>query len=925
MKLLHIIFLVSILYSPGLLAQTKDPKKPTKEEIDKLKKRVVYPKLIKHVPAVYPQSAIKENREGIVQLTVSIDETGKVIGVEVKKSAGTDLDEAAKAAVMQFVFSPATIDGKAIAVKIPLAYPFKLKKTDDGKTTDVKKPDDTKKPDGGKTTDVKKPDDTKKPDGGKTTDVKKPDDTKKPDGGKTTDVKKPDTPPVVKDETSEVAGTLWEKGRRYRVKNAEVKLWKIKGDGSREGNPADVTYSSNRGEFTFKKVSAGNYYIDAIATGYRVLSENVLVLPSSKAKLNLYLERSLKDDYNILVTGKNVKKDVARYTLELTEVQTIPGTQGDAIRAIQNMPGVARSPFNLGLIVVRGSAPRDTRVFFEGHEIPQLFHFLGLTSIFNSDLLKNIDFVPGNFSVRYGRATGGIIDIGVRNPKKEFHGYIDLDIWDASALVEGPIGEGSFALSLRRSWIDGILRQIPEVGIAPVYYDYQGVLSYPILGGNFKLLLFGSDDRLYLLEDNTVPYITNFQKIIALYNKRDGKDYFKASIGGGLNDLTFGIEDTSFNLNYYRFNWRGEYQRSVSKNLKLSFGLDGEYTNVDVRLKFKNRGVTTDPDNQDGETGFFVNDYILNQAFWAEAEWKPFSRLTLVPGIRTDFLRTKAAKFIVADPRITARYELVKEKFFINSGLGIFHQEPEAWQLSPEIFGNPNLEQENSLHASLGFMWKIMPAMTLEMTGFYKNMWNLIVENQNAASAAGVPEYLINNGLGRVFGGEFLLKKQMSTNCPPIFGMKKCFGWLSYTLLKSERKDNEEEGWKLFGFDQTHILTAIFSGMWNGGWQVGFRFRLSTGIPITPIVGGVYDADSGRYTPVDGKLYSERMPTFHQLDFRIDKKFTFNTWSLTMYLDIQNVYNYQVSEFLTYNFNYTKRTTVAGLPIIPSIGIKGSF
>ncbi|MBN2724174.1 MAG: TonB family protein [Deltaproteobacteria bacterium] len=914
MKYYYYLFVFILIQSFGVQSQTKKPsKKPTKEEIEKLKKRVIYPKLLKYIAAKYPEKAVKENREGTVLLTVSIDETGKVIGVEVKKSAGSDLDEAAKEAVMKFLFTPASIDGKAIPVKIPLAYPFKLRKSD---TQPVKKPDDKNavKVDG------------KKTDPGKTQDKKPDQNSKNPaiDGKTTSTVRKP---PEKKNENSELSGRLWEKGRRFRLKNAQVRLWQVKSDGSRLENPQDVVYSDNKGFFGFKNVPPGNYFIEVIIEGFKTLNDNVLILPSSKARVNLYVERSTKDDYSIIVTGKADKKEVARYSLELSEVQTIPGTQGDAIRAIQNMPGVARSPFNLGLIVVRGSAPGDTRVFFEGHEIPQLFHFLGLTSVYNSDLLKKIDFIPGNFSVRYGRATGGIIDVYTRNPKKDgFHGYIDLDIWDAGALVEGPIGDGSFAISVRRSWIDSILRLIPEVGIAPVYYDYQGILSYPLFGGNFKFMVFGSDDRLFLLEDDSTPYITNFQKAIAIYSKRDGKNYFKGSFGAGINDLTFGVDEFNFNLNYYRLNWRSEYTRTFTKDLKLTVGMDGEFTDADVTLTFENRAAVTD-DNPTGQTGFNVKDYLLNQALWMEATWKPFSRLTLIPGIRTDFLKTETSRYVVADPRITAKVEAKKDTLFINAGIGIFHQEPELYQLSPEIFGNPDLKQENSVHASLGFFWKIMPSMTLEMTGFYKNMWNLIVENPNITQGDNsvVTDYMVNKGIGRVYGGEFLFKKQTSTTCPPIWGMQKCFGWLSYTLLRSERKDNDEEGWKLFGFDQTHILTAIFSGIWNGGWQVGFRFRLSTGIPITPIVGGIYDADTGRYIGVEGKPYSERMPLFHQLDFRIDKKFKFNTWSLTVYLDIQNVYNYQVSEFLTYNFNYTQRTTVAGLPIVPSIGIKGSF
>jgi hypothetical protein len=39
----------------------------------------------------------------------------------------------------------------------------------------------------------------------------------------------------------------------------------------------------------------------------------------------------------------------------------MPGTGGDALRAVQNFPGVGRS-IN-GLLIVRGSTPQDTQIF----------------------------------------------------------------------------------------------------------------------------------------------------------------------------------------------------------------------------------------------------------------------------------------------------------------------------------------------------------------------------------------------------------------------------------------------------------------------------------------------------------------------------------------------------------------------------------
>ena len=109
------------------------------------------------------------------------------------------------------------------------------------------------------------------------------------------------------------------------------------------------------------------------------------------------------------------------------------------------------------------------------------------------------------------------------------------------------------------------------------------------------------------------------------------------------------------------------------------------------------------------------------------------------------------------------------------------------------------------------------------------------------------------------------------------------------------------------------------------GFSVGAAFRLVSGSPQTPIIGAVYDADSDDYLGLSGPTNSDRLPTFHQLDLRVDKTFTFRKWQLMVYLDIKNVYNRRNAEFVRYNFDYTERTYLYGLPFLPNIGILAEF
>ena len=78
------------------------------------------------------------------------------------------------------------------------------------------------------------------------------------------------------------------------------------------------------------------------------------------------------------------------------------------------------------------------------------------------------------------------------------------------------------------------------------------------------------------------------------------------------------------------------------------------------------------------------------------------------------------------------------------------------------------------------------------------------------------------------------------------------------------------------------------------------KFRLVGGSPYTP-----YDLELSSQKDVwdvtnkgildSDKLNEERFDLAHTLDVRIDKKWFFKKWTLNVYLDIQNIYNYQVN------------------------------
>ncbi|HET9930084.1 MAG TPA: TonB-dependent receptor, partial [Polyangiaceae bacterium] len=215
-----------------------------------------------------------------------------------------------------------------------------------------------------------------------------------------------------------------------------------------------------------------------------------------------------------------------------------------------------------------------------------------------------------------------------------------------------------------------------------------------------------------------------------------------------------------------------------------------------------------------------------------------------------------------------------------------------------------------------GIEHEFLPPLELSVEGFYKDLRNLVVSNPAADQSAAGQTYT-NVGTGRSYGAEVLLRYKPTG---------RFFGWLAYTLSRAERKDGPADDKHLFEYDQTHILTAIASYKLGRGWQIGSRFRYVSGKPYTPNLGGVMDYDAGVYSPIASpNEYSKRLPSFHQLDVRVDKTWKFSHWSLAAYLDVQNVYAHKNIEGRADNYDYSKTTPIYGLPILPVVGLRGEL
>ena len=381
----------------------------------------------------------------------------------------------------------------------------------------------------------------------------------------------------------------------------------------------------------------------------------------------------------------------------------------------------------------------------------------------------------------------------------------------------------------------------------------------------------------------------------------------------------FGLGNLDLDIGVYALDARTDLRTQLMPELTLVGGLDIQTGSYDVSWRLPAF------DLEDGDSGGPLfgrpvtevsgRGKILRPSAYVLAELSPVAGLRLLPGVRADYTHDTEAWTV--DPRIAFRYDLApgERRTTLKGGVGMFHKPPEPYE-SIEPFGSPGIGSERGIHYSLGVEQALSQRLELSLEGFYKDLDQLVVSRVDALGSESGLSYG-NTGVGRSYGAELLLRYQP---------MGRFFGWVAYTLSRSERRDSPEADWELFDYDQTHILTALGSYELGRGWSIGARFRYISGRPYTPYLGGVVDHDAGVYAPLESsERNGARLPARHQLDLRVDKVWEFQSWKLSAYLDVQNVYNRENTEDIGYNYDFSQSQPVPGLPILPILGLRGEL
>ncbi len=834
------------------------------------------------VPIDLPDPELPDGtrRENVnVELWLTISAEGKVSEVSIKSPGGEPFDTAALDAAKRFVFKPATSDGVAIPVKVPFTYRFR-KPTRRGRIIPARQSRRRIEP----------------------------------------------APGFL------LSGVVVERGSRTPQAGVPVQI--------RDPRTKRVweVITEEDGRFLADGLPPGKLVVDILVGEFARLEKTVRVDARDEDTARaggdtFFLNPGGLSAYRTVIRDKKPPKAASVIELTEDELRRVPGTFGDPTRVVASLPGVARSPFGLGFYAVRGANFDNTGFYIDGHPAVFLYHLLGGPGIINPELVGSLSFYPGGYPAEFGRFGAGIVAVETKDPARDrWHLDIELDLFKAAALFSVPFDDekGIVTFSFRRSYYELLLPAFTE-DFNLSFTDYQARVNYefsPNVRGRFIALgavdiLTAETDTADGAGESMTEFSLGFHRLNARLDIDINKELTWTNSLAWEWDFTNnrriaeGDDPIDIDISGWFTQLLSYATLRPAKGYKFTAGLDMLLTDYSGDLE-----VPGFPPLGDPRSPVFnpqIIDFTIDNPTWSFAPYfsgdlELIEGLRLLPGLRVDIQKYGVDTQVSFDPKLAVRYA-IDEKWTIKGMGALAHQPPQLFQVV-EPFGDATLPPLRSIQASLGAEWKPNDDWFVSAEAFLQNQQNIPRPDDTVevGEDTGGGVRFKTDEQSRAYGLELLIRKN--------FG-GRFYGWLSYTLSRAERKTGSDP-WRTFQLDQTHILNLAWTVRLGNEWSLGARFQLSTGNFFYPIIGSYYDADQDRFQPVYAAT-QERLPVYHRLDVRLDKRWRFDTWMLEVFLDIQNIYNASNPEAPRYSYDYSESTDGVSIPILPTLGVRAVF
>ncbi|MBK7130414.1 MAG: TonB-dependent receptor [Crocinitomicaceae bacterium] len=707
----------------------------------------------------------------------------------------------------------------------------------------------------------------------------------------------------------------------------------------------------------------GDYPIEISFIGFSTISDTIILLSDIQRDFELK-ESGLLNEVEITAEASNdniTSTEMSKNELSIAEIKKLPALMGevDIIKAIQLLPGVQSVGEGGSGFYVRGGAVDQNLILLDEANVYNASHLMGFFSVFNPDVVKDVQLYKGGIPAEYGGRLSSVLDIKMIDGNyKNFTAEGGIGTISSRATIGGPIvkDRGSFVISGRRTYADIFLNfsSKEELKNSTLYfYDANIKLNYKLndnnriyLSGYFGRDVFGIDSMFRMDWGNataTLRWNHVFSNKLFLNTTAtfSNYDYFLGEpTGKEAYEWTSNIQDyylkTDFSYfinpdNTLKFGGLASYHRidpgmavgtgvSILEEFVVSKTNGLEYAfYVSHKIKFNNRwtanyGLRYSIFQNIGPGTYYTYDenfkvkdtseYSKGEVFNTYAGFEPRAGLTFVlneySSLKLSYNRTR-------------QYIQLASNSTSSSPLDIWFP------------CSPNVKPQIADQIALGYFVNLYKdAYETSVEVYYKEMQNAIDFKDHATLLLNpYMEGELRFGRAWAYGSEFMVKKSTG----------KLTGWISYTLSRTQKQIDGINNNKpyLAKSDQTHNLSVTVSYEFSKQLSVSANFIYSTGSAVTMPI-GKYEY-MGMVIPLYSDRNAKRLPDYHRLDFAATwkvKQKEGKRWQSEWVFSVYNVYNranaYQINfKQNPDNANETVAEMMYLFGIIPSITYNFKF
>lgn len=713
----------------------------------------------------------------------------------------------------------------------------------------------------------------------------------------------------------------------------------------------------------------GRQTVNFSFVGFNPMSETYSL--GKRTRSDIYLKYNIEMEEILVVDQDSSQIWRGREKINIDEIRNLPAIFGevDILKSISLLPGIQSGNEGQGGLIVRGGSPDQNLIILDGIPLYEVNHLLGLVSIFNEDVINNVNLYKGDFSAKYGGRLSSVVDIQLKDGNyKELKGSATAGLLGGKFNVEGPIQKerSSFNIAGRTSWLNQtvtpFIDDYLDIGGARLgYYDFNLKLKREFQSTNaitFSAYM-GRDNISY----NDIPqelgsYLLNTDNNLSWGNdlaslrwsRLFGPKVFSNFTVGFVNynylyhvrhtlekedveeDKIFTIASTSRIFDRI-IKWDIDYFQSNKLDIKFGAGYVLHTYNPAVKQ------ASMPLENNIRE--IFGNIIPISAAeyfLYGENYFRPLSNLSIHTGFHYALYSVRNKYYNALQPRISVNYGLPWNSYigasysrmnqFIhllgNPGLGL---PTDLWVPSTEVL-RPELSDQYTISYYRDFSdsWKLNIGL------YYKTFANLI-EFKSAYDLytpvvndlSNVPvfnesrdwESRVESGDGQAYGVEFQLKKRAGT----------LTGNISYTYGRSFRVFegiNRSTPFP-YRYDRKHDLSLTMVQKVTPNINLGLLWIFGTGNAFTLPLDEYFSVNGDPILDYESRN-NQRLPDYHRFDLNLNYEKAFRKHSFLFSLGAYNLYNrqnpyyvylYQNPETQAYNLRQ-----ISIFPILPYINVK---